>query len=61
MLIALLALIVLAVAVKLVILGLRRWRAALELRGDWWQRFDADFREYASRSWQAAREAEKRA
>ena len=39
---------------------LRVARLAVELRGDWWPRFEREFRAYASRSWQAAREAERR-
>jgi hypothetical protein len=40
---------------------LRRRRMAWELRGDWWPRFEREFRAYASRTWQAAREGERKA
>ena len=40
---------------------LRQRRLASELRGDWWPRFEREFRAYASRSWQAAREGERKA
>jgi hypothetical protein len=40
--------------------AVRRRRIAAELRGDWWPRFERDFRAYASRSWHTAREREQR-
>jgi hypothetical protein len=52
--------VVLAVAVRLVLPTLRRLRLSLELRGDWWPNFEREFRVYASRAWEAAREAERR-
>jgi uncharacterized membrane protein YjgN (DUF898 family) len=52
--------IVLAVAVRLVVPWLRRARLRFKLRGDWWTGFEREFRAYASRSWEAAREAERR-
>jgi hypothetical protein len=29
------------------------------LRGDWWTGFEREFRAYASRAWEAARQAER--
>jgi amino acid transporter len=40
---------------------LRRRRMAPELRSDWWPRFERGFDAYASRSWQVAREGERKA
>jgi cytochrome c oxidase assembly factor CtaG len=47
----------LALAVALVVLGApmlvstwRERRTPPELRGDWWRRFEADFRAYATRT-----------
>lgn len=48
-----------ALLLQLLLRGLRRRRLASELRGDWWPRFEREFRAYASRSWQAAREGER--
>jgi hypothetical protein len=48
-----------ALVVRLSLRGLRRRRMASELRGDWWPRFEGEFRAYANRSWQAAREGER--
>jgi hypothetical protein len=50
---------VFAVAVRLCVLALRRRRMAAEVRGDWWPRFEQQFHDYASASWQSAREAER--
>ena len=47
------------VAIRLSLPRVRRRRLASELRGDWWPRFEREFRAYASRSWQAAREGER--
>jgi hypothetical protein len=52
--------IALAAAVRVSVLAVRRWRMAAELRGDWWGRFEQEFRAYADMSWQAARESERR-
>jgi hypothetical protein len=49
-LLVLLALILLAVALRLAIPAVRRWRMAAELRGDWWPRFEREFRSYAQRA-----------
>ena len=48
-----------ALLLQLLLRRLRRRRLASELRGDWWPRFEREFRAYASRSWQAAREGER--
>jgi hypothetical protein len=37
---------------------LRRRRAARELRGDWWPRFEREFRHYSQQFLKAARESE---
>jgi hypothetical protein len=58
-LLVVLAALVLAVVVRLSILSLRRHRMAAELRGDWWPRFEQEFRRYASVSWRSARDAER--
>jgi hypothetical protein len=58
-LVALITMIFVAGAVCLGIAPLRRRRMALELRRDWWPRFEREFREYAGRSWSAAREGER--
>ncbi len=50
----------LAVAVRLGLPVLQRRRIAAELRGDWWTRFEREFRAYASRSWKSARDSEQR-
>jgi hypothetical protein len=39
----------------------RRRRMTAELRREWWPRFERELREYMSQTWQAAREAERRA
>jgi len=59
LLVALVILIVLAVAVRLAGPPIRRRWMVVELRGDWWTGFEREFRAYASRSWEAAREAER--
>jgi hypothetical protein len=48
-----------ALLVRLSLCRLGRRRMVSELRGDWWPRFEREFRAYASRSWQSAREAER--
>jgi hypothetical protein len=53
------AVVLVALLVPLSVRRLRRRRMASELRGDWWPRFEREFRAYASRSWQAAREGER--
>ncbi len=55
------ALLFLFATMRISLLRLRRRRMAWELRGDWWARFEREFRAYASRSWQAAREGERKA
>jgi hypothetical protein len=55
----LVAAVVVALLVRLSLRGLRRRRMVSELRGDWWPRFEREFRAYASRSWHEAREAER--
>jgi hypothetical protein len=52
--------IVVAVAVRLALPLVGRARMHLQLRGDWWSGFEREFRAYASRSWEAARQAERR-
>jgi hypothetical protein len=52
--------VVLAVALRLALPRLRRLRMSLELRSDWWPAFEREFRAYASRPWEAARESERR-
>ncbi len=39
-----------AVAVRLALPAVRRWRMAAELRGDWWSRFERELRAY-ERDW----------
>jgi alpha-beta hydrolase superfamily lysophospholipase len=39
-----------AVALRLVIPAVRRWRMAAALRGDWWSRFEREMRAY-ERDW----------
>jgi hypothetical protein len=60
-LIVVVAVIVGAVVIRLAVSALRHVRLAAELRGDWWPRFEREFRAYASRSWEDARRAERRA
>jgi hypothetical protein len=52
--------IVVAVAVRLTVPWVGRARVYFQLRGDWWSGFEREFRAYASRSWEAARQAERR-
>lgn len=47
---ALLALIVVAVTVRLIVPPDRRRRMDADLRRDWWPRFEREFRAYASRA-----------
>jgi cytochrome c-type biogenesis protein CcmH/NrfG len=54
------ALLLAAVAVRLVLPALRRRRMAAELSGDWWPRFESEFRAYSSRFAQSARDGEWR-
>jgi quinol-cytochrome oxidoreductase complex cytochrome b subunit len=60
LLLAPLIVIMLAVAVRIALPWLRRARVHRELRRDWWTGFEREFRAYASRSWEAARQAERR-
>jgi hypothetical protein len=55
----LVAAVLVALLVRLSLRRLRRRRMVSELRGDWWPRFEREFHAYASRSWEAAREAER--
>ncbi len=48
-----------AVGVRLSMPVARRLRMTFALRGDWWTGFEREFRAYASRAWEAAREAER--
>jgi hypothetical protein len=54
-----LVVIALVVAVRLAAPWVRRLRVHFQLRGDWWPSFEREFRAYASRAWEAAREAER--
>jgi hypothetical protein len=54
-----LAVLAIAVIVRLSVLSLRRPRMAAELRGDWWPRFEQEFRRYAGVTWRSARDAER--
>lgn len=60
LLLSFLIVIVVGAALRLSVQLYHRRRIAAELRGDWWPRFEREFRAYASRSWAAAREAERR-
>lgn len=51
--------VVFAVGVRLSFPVARRARMSFVLRGDWWTGFEREFRAYASRAWEAAREAER--
>jgi primosomal protein N'' len=35
-----------ALATRLALPSVRRWRMAAELRGDWWSRFERELRDY---------------
>jgi hypothetical protein len=48
-----------AVGVRLSLPVARRLRMTVALRGDWWTGFEREFRDYASRAWEAARQAER--
>ena len=50
----------LAITLRFAVPAVRRRRMASELRGDWWTRFEKEFRAYSSRFMQSAREAEWR-
>ncbi len=41
--------------------AVRRWRMGAQLRGDWWLRFEREFREYAARAAQSTAERRRRA
>jgi hypothetical protein len=58
-LVALVAVILVAVVLRLTLPPYRRRRMAAELREDWWPRFEREFRAYASGSWASARDAER--
>jgi hypothetical protein len=55
------AFVALAVVFRVTVPLIRRRLGARELRGDWWPRFEREFREYSNRFSQAARDAEWRA
>lgn len=59
-LLVVIAVLAVAVAMRVSLVALRRHRMAAELRGDWWPRFEREFRAYANRGWQAARDSERR-
>jgi hypothetical protein len=40
---------------------LRRWRMNAQLRGDWWSRFEREFREYAGAGAKSSPERQPRA
>lgn len=61
LLLALLIVLLVAVVVRLATPPLRRLRMISELRGDWWTRFEHEFRAYDSHAWEAARDAERSA
>jgi hypothetical protein len=48
-----------AVGVRISLPVGRRLRMSFALRGDWWTGFEREFRAYASRAWEAARQAER--
>lgn len=52
------AVMALAVVLRVTLPPLRRRRIAAGLRGDWWPRFEREFHAYASRAWETARDAE---
>ncbi len=52
------ALFLLAVVVRIGVPMIRRQRLNRQLRGDWWSGFEREFRAYANRLAQAARDAE---
>jgi hypothetical protein len=54
-----LAVILIALALRLAVPALRRHRMAAELRGDWWPQFEREFRSYASRARNTARGADQ--
>jgi hypothetical protein len=43
---ALVGCLLIAVAARLALPSVRRWRMAAELRGDWWSRFERELRDY---------------
>ena len=45
-LLALVGCLLIAVATRLALPSLRRWRMAAELRGHWWSRFERELRDY---------------
>lgn len=47
---ALIAVALLVAFVPAVLFGVRRRQTPVELRGDWWSRFEAEFRAYAART-----------
>jgi len=59
LLLAVVLLMVVAIAIRLLVPVVRRRRMMAELRGDWWSRFESEFHTYASSKWEAAREAER--
>jgi hypothetical protein len=53
------AVILVGLVIRLAVPAIRRRRFAAELRGDWWPRFEHEFRTYASGALRAARDAER--
>jgi hypothetical protein len=47
---AVLGLVLVAVAIRLMLPTVRRWRPAWELRRDWWSQFEQEFHAYARRT-----------
>lgn len=58
-LLGLMAVMAVAVGVRLITPVVRRRRLAAELREDWWPAFERELQAYASRASAAAREAER--
>jgi hypothetical protein len=56
LLIALAGCLLLALATRVAMPSVRRWRMAAELRGDWWSRFERELRDYERHRRLTARE-----
>jgi hypothetical protein len=54
-----LALLAIALAARFGYKAWWRYRIASELRRDWWPKFERELHDYASRAWEAARDAER--
>ncbi len=50
-----------AVALRFGLPALRRWRMVALLRGDWWSRFEREFRAYTASAAESSSERERRA